>query len=82
MGYLTNLGIRKFKKLPSDPSGNERKIELKEILLRTAISTEQLKRVYFNSWFSDNVIVFYQITFTFKSIADLHDVNFKNLNVN
>ena len=48
----------------------------------TAISTEQLKRVHFNSWFSDNVIVFYQITCTFKSIAGLHDVNFKNLNVN
>ena len=34
MGYITNVGIGKFQKLPSAPSGNEPKIELKEILLR------------------------------------------------
>ena len=48
----------------------------------TPISTEQLKRVHFNSWFNDYVIILYQITSTFKSIAGLHDVNFNNLHVN
>ena len=57
--------------------------QIKSVIMNfTPISTEQLKRVHCNARFSDNVIVFYQITSTFKSFAGLHDVNFNNLHVN